>query len=738
MNRIKKDRVTALIMLFVFGVSLVGNLFNASSIQADTTSGDDWKTPQTVILDGSGTEDITNIANLSGYTSLTANFHWDIPDDATITDGEVLKFKIPDNVQLDFDKSGSDQVKESAFGKVVIPYDTREGTVTLNDYFTQPAHNTNRHIDLSFSGKGINNSGEDPDPDPGDKAFMVKTGWSNGDSTTIPTKITWQTVLNQNVKTVSGLVVTDKIGDGQKLDRDSLTIRDSHNNDIQGVDISYTDDGFTLNFTKPITDKIDIIYNTDITSTVNFNDIYSWTNYIESSYTGISADTGGDPVTVPGDPVTNHTPTAIVNWGSSLGGSGYNGSVVLKKVDKTTGASLQGAVFSLVKSDGSTVNDAEGNPEYQNLTTDSNGQIAVSNLRAGDYKFIERTAPDGYLLNSDNEHEFQITTSQQLPIEFDVTNQRDPSTIKGNVVLNKTASDTGKPLAGAIFDLQKSDGTSVAKGLSTNDDGQIIYSNLPVGDYQFVETTAPTGYDINKTKLGFTISDSQTQPNLTMVDKKTSDTSNPGTNVPDTTGKVILTKSDAETKSVLQGAVFKLENSDGKVLKNNLTTDSAGQITIDNLAFGKYQFVETKAPDNYVLNQTPIPFDLKSGTVNVSATNNKKADVIVPVDPTNPVDPGNPNDPEPTIPDPVTPLTPRDSVNQTPSLPTDPDFVKNGTGVNNPSLPQYSKTSSNNSAVNKQAKLPQTSSIRSTFAAVAGSMLLFLIALEVFTKYRKL
>ncbi|MGG2071761.1 SpaA isopeptide-forming pilin-related protein [Bacillus spizizenii] len=44
------------------------------------------------------------------------------------------------------------------------------------------------------------------------------------------------------------------------------------------------------------------------------------------------------------------------------------------------------------------------------------------------------------------------------------------------------------------------------------------------------------------------------------------------------------------------------------MLKSGLTTDEKGQITVHGLKAGEYQFVETKAPKDYHLDQTPISF----------------------------------------------------------------------------------------------------------------------------------
>nr|WP_054758166.1 SpaA isopeptide-forming pilin-related protein [Liquorilactobacillus satsumensis] len=156
----------------------------------------------------------------------------------------------------------------------------------------------------------------------------------------------------------------------------------------------------------------------------------------------------------------------------------------------------------------------------------------------------------------------------------------------GSVVLTKTDSDTGKTLAGgATFDLYKADGTKLETGLTTGNNGQIKVDNLKPGDYYFKETSAPAGYELNDTKLNFTV-ELQTTVKVATVS---------ATNA-EKTGSVVLTKTDSDTGKTLSGAVFDLYKKDGTKVASGLTTDAAGQINVAELKPGQYYFVETSAP----------------------------------------------------------------------------------------------------------------------------------------------
>ncbi|MGL4572834.1 MAG: SpaA isopeptide-forming pilin-related protein, partial [Clostridium sp.] len=261
------------------------------------------------------------------------------------------------------------------------------------------------------------------------------------------------------------------------------------------------------------------------------------------------------------------------------------GSVVLTKVDSDNGQALQGAIFKVVDSNNKVV--------AENLTTDKDGKITVDNLKPGKYSFIETKAPEGYKLNS-NPIAFEIVMSQKDAAKVTAKNELIP----GSVVLTKLDSDNGNVLQGAIFKVVDSNNKIVAENLTTDKDGKITVDNLKPGKYSFIETKAPEGYKLNSNPVAFEIV--MSQKDVAKVTAKNE-------LIP---GSVVLTKVDSDNGNTLQGAIFKVVDSNNKIVAENLTTDKEGKITVDNLKPGKYSFIETKAPEGYKLNSNPIAFEI--------------------------------------------------------------------------------------------------------------------------------
>ncbi|VEF48981.1 LPXTG-motif cell wall anchor domain-containing protein [Bacillus freudenreichii] len=96
---------------------------------------------------------------------------------------------------------------------------------------------------------------------------------------------------------------------------------------------------------------------------------------------------------------------------------------------------------------------------------------------------------------------------------YDITNKL----IFGEVELIKVDKDNHKnTLAGAEFELQDAEGNKLQGGLTTEQSGMVTVSGLKPGDYQFIETKAPKGYEKLQKPVTFTIKKGQ-KDTLTLI-----------------------------------------------------------------------------------------------------------------------------------------------------------------------------------------------------------------------------
>ena len=266
----------------------------------------------------------------------------------------------------------------------------------------------------------------------------------------------------------------------------------------------------------------------------------------------------------------------------------YQGSAELIKQDNE-GQPLSGAVFKIVDKAGKTI--------QANLTSGKDGKVVVDGLAPGEYSFVETKAPTGYILNT-------------IPVDFTILAEEEgqPSLIiasdnfvnyQGSAQLIKKDSE-GQPLAGAIFKVVDKNGKTVKEGLTSDKDGKVSIDDLAPGEYSFVETQAPTGYILNTIPTHFTIlAESEGQPQLVVASD----------NFINYQGSAELIKHDINGQA-LSGAIFKVIDADGKTIKEGLTSDETGKVLIEGLAPGDYSFVETKAPEGYILNTLPVNFSI--------------------------------------------------------------------------------------------------------------------------------
>ena len=177
------------------------------------------------------------------------------------------------------------------------------------------------------------------------------------------------------------------------------------------------------------------------------------------------------------------------------------GSLIIQKRDSATNKPLPGAEFRITTAAGCEVG-LDGVIGTSTLTsngiftTDSLGEIRITNLAPGAYVLSEIKAPDGYIMDSPS-------TNVVIGPNGDTQTIIITNTPKATLTITKRDAVTRKPLANAEFIVRDSEGHAVGptNGIyKTGTDGTVIVSGLEPGSTIMVsETRAPTGYILDET-----------------------------------------------------------------------------------------------------------------------------------------------------------------------------------------------------------------------------------------------
>ncbi|WP_142343611.1 SpaA isopeptide-forming pilin-related protein [Bacillus wiedmannii] len=185
------------------------------------------------------------------------------------------------------------------------------------------------------------------------------------------------------------------------------------------------------------------------------------------------------------------------------------GSLQVIKKDAESGKVLEGAEFRLKNENGQLVGEAK--------TTNKDGIVKFENLVPGKYTLEETKAPEGYKAI---EVTVEVNVVANEVAKREVLNEKVKEEITGQLEITKVdANDTGKTLAGAVFEIWK-DGTKIDT-LTTNKNGKAISKKLEPGDYILKEVHAPEGYKLSDKEIKFKISNEKVEvKNLEITNEK--------------------------------------------------------------------------------------------------------------------------------------------------------------------------------------------------------------------------
>ena len=292
-------------------------------------------------------------------------------------------------------------------------------------------------------------------------------------------------------------------------------------------------------------------------------------------------------------------------------------SVTVTKSDREEGtaqgdAKLSGAVYGIYK----------GETLVDKYVTDSDGQFTTKEYVCdSDWTVREITPSEGYLLDKTVHKvgaEPKLFTIEHNLVSNDVTEQ----VMKGNIAIIKHTDDgetkIETPESGATFEIYlKSSGSFEAAEEDERDtivcdeNGFAQTKDMPYGVYTVHQTKGWEGREFMKDFDVFISQDGQTYRYLI--------------NNANFESYIKVVKVDAETGKTIPyaGAGFQIYDPAGNKVSMTFTyptpttidtfyTDADGQlVTPEKLDYGKeYSLVEVQAPYGYVLDSTPVSFDV--------------------------------------------------------------------------------------------------------------------------------
>ncbi len=418
--------------------------------------------------------------------------------------------------------------------------------------------------------------------------------FKGNDSKTLSEKQIAATVV---VKDQDGTVLSDDVisfvaNDGTKISGAGLDLTGKVN-----IDSSY-------DITGTLTDKFLSIANAKVTVTVS------------ADGTSFSADASDDSVMK-----ASATGNEIIITVQRI-----KANVVIKEVSSDNKEKiLTGGKFELLNKTTDEVVSSGIVDENGGLTLND---AEITGLEAGSYYLMQMSAPTSYTMIDPSKHyDFSVSASDHNKV-IEITVENDPC--PGTINVTKTSDNGTKTLAGAKYKLftKDADGNEKMVGIeTTNDEGQMSFTNLLWDTYYLKEVEAPAGYQLDTTVHGGWVIDE------TVVNQVLNETvSEEPTSVKiQTFGYDISGGNDeGETPALIGDSAYKITGifagDTEETTKEFEDTDDDGVINISNeFVLGntyKVQQINVKSPYNLADDfEVNITTDIAAGTDGIKVEN---------------------------------------------------------------------------------------------------------------------
>lgn len=286
-----------------------------------------------------------------------------------------------------------------------------------------------------------------------------------------------------------------------------------------------------------------------------------------------------------------------------------------------------GAIFEIYLTSAGSYADAADH-EKDRITTDENGHARTKLLPYGVYTVHQVSGESGKALVED----LTVTISkQEKTYPIPLTDR----TLTSQIKIEKRDADTGEliQLAGTAFQIRSKYGQNVLTlggqtTFVTGESGSLLLpEELPVGEYELIEITAPQGYVLVDEPVSFAVTGEDTTVTISMYDHAQ-------------TGKIriqklgtVATANSQNSQSTLPsyeqaplpGAVYDviadedITTPDGTLrikqdtTVDTLTTDENGTAESKALYLGRYRLEERNAPIGMAVNTDPTYLTLTYG-----------------------------------------------------------------------------------------------------------------------------